>query len=324
MDEFRNERDLAQGSLFGPGTQLREARVRAGMTLEQVSAATRVSQRHLEMIEAGDFAHLPARTYAVGFSRSYARLVGLDEAEIAAEVRAALDAIEPDHYRRSASAFEPGDPARIPSSRLGWLTALAAVLLLLGSYSFYRSFYAPGGELPSLVEPAAHKAAAPRAAAPAIDPRGAVVFTALEDGVWVKFYDGQGQQLMQKQMAKGESYTVPVEAEGPQLWTGRPDALAITVGGRAVPRLADSERVMKDVLVTAAALLAPRGDTSGAGTKPATPAASQPAARTRAVRRSFGQAPTANSLAEPVQAYPPSADPAPAASDPASATSPTG
>ncbi len=258
MDELRNERDLTQGSLFGPGTQLREARVRAGMTLEQVSAATRVSLRHLEMIEADDFIHLPARTYAVGFSRSYARLVGLNEAEIAAEVRAALDAVDPDRYRRSASAFEPGDPARIPSSRLGWLTALAAVLLLLGSYSFYRSFYAPGGELPSLVDSPPPKAAAGamRATAPVADPQGSVVFTALEDGVWVKFYDGQGQQLMQKQMARGESYTVPAEAEGPQLWTGRPDALAITVGGRAVPRLAESERVMKDVLVTAAALLA--------------------------------------------------------------------
>jgi hypothetical protein len=40
------------------------------------------------------------------------------------------------------------------------------------------------------------------------------------------------------------------------LWTGRPDALAITVGGRPVPKLAEEERVMKDVPVTAAALLA--------------------------------------------------------------------
>ncbi len=185
LDELRNERDLVQGSLFGPGTQLREARMRAGMTLAQVSAATRVSLRHLEMIEAGDFAHLPARTYAVGFSRSYARLVGLDEAEIAAEVRAALDAIDPDRYRRSASAFEPGDPARIPSSRLGWLTALAAVLLLVGSYSFYRSFYAPGGELPSLVDPAASRvpaAAATRPVAPADDPRAAAALLAPRNG----------------------------------------------------------------------------------------------------------------------------------------------
>ena len=46
------------------------------------------------------------------------------------------------------------------------------------------------------------------------------------------------------------------EAAGPQVWTGRPDALAITVGGQPVPKLAEAERIMKDVPVTAAALLA--------------------------------------------------------------------
>ena len=54
----------------------------------------------------------------------------------------------------------------------------------------------------------------------------------------------------------GETYTVPAEAQGPQVWTGRPDALAITVGGKPVPKLAESERIMKDVPVTAQALLA--------------------------------------------------------------------
>ena len=83
-----------------------------------------------------------------------------------------------------------------------------------------------------------------------------MVFTALEEGVWVKFYDGQGKQLMQKQLAKGESYTVPSEAVEPKLWTGRPDALAITVGGLQIARLAEAEKVMKDVPVDAASLRA--------------------------------------------------------------------
>ena len=69
---------------------------------------------------------------------------------------------------------------------------------------------------------------------------------------------------MQKQMAKGETYTVPAEANGPQVWTGRPDALAITVGGKPVPKLAESERIMKDVPVTAQALLTRGGPTPAA------------------------------------------------------------
>jgi cytoskeleton protein RodZ len=97
-----------------------------------------------------------------------------------------------------------------------------------------------------------------------------VVFTALEDGVWVKFYDGTGAQLMQKQMARGERYTVPAEANGPQVWTGRPDALAITVGGRPVPKLAESEGIIRDVPVTAQALLA-RGQAAPAAAPAAGP-----------------------------------------------------
>ena len=76
-----------------------------------------------------------------------------------------------------------------------------------------------------------------------------------ESGV-LRHWDAAGKQLMQKQMALGESFTLPADAQGPMLWTGRPDALAITVGGRQVPKLAEEERVMKDVPVTAAALLA--------------------------------------------------------------------
>jgi len=89
--------------------------------------------------------------------------------------------------------------------------------------------------------------------------KGPVVFTALEAGIWVKFYDGQGKQLLQKQLAKGESYTVPADAVGPKLWTGRPDALAITIAGQAIPRLADAEKIMKDIPVDAASLRARAG-----------------------------------------------------------------
>ena len=70
-------------------------------------------------------------------------------------------------------------------------------------------------------------------------------------------------------MAKGETYTVPADAVGPQAWTGRPDALAITVGGRSVPKLGSSEVVMSDVPVDAAALLARTAPTVPAPVTPA-------------------------------------------------------
>lgn len=248
--------------LHGVGDRLRMAREQAGMTLAQLAAETRIPQRHLELIEAGDWQALPARTYATGFARTYAKAVDLDPSGIVDEVRAELSMSAPGDRSR-ASSFEPGDPARVPSRGLALLSLLAVALLLVGGFFFYDRILAPGSGPGSLVEEeqlarqAAQAKAPSRPATTAAAPAGGpVVFTALEDGIWVKFYDADGSQLMQKQMARGETYTVPADANGPQVWTGRPDALAITVGGRTVPKLAEREAIVRDVPVTAEALLA--------------------------------------------------------------------
>lgn len=256
--------EFEQQSLpLGAGERLRAAREARGLTLAQVAGETRIPQRHLQTIEAGDFAALPARTYAVSFSKNYARMVGLDPEEIAASVRAELDALEPEPRYRP-SGFEPGDPARVPSRALAWISIVAVILVLAGLFAFARTYFAPAVELPSLVEQEearqAAEAAEQRSSATAQPTRsasgGAVVFTALEPGIWVKFYDANGLQLMQKQMELGERYTVPADADGPLLWTGRPDALSITVDGRLVPKLSEEQRTMRDVPVSAEALLA--------------------------------------------------------------------
>ena len=278
--EFTDEPQAAPELAFGPGDKLRQAREAKGLSLEQVASDTRIPQRNLELIEVGAFDELPGRTYAFGFSRTYAKHVGLDETEIVGEVREQL-ARTSDRQPARAATYEPGDPARVPSGGLVWLSLAAVVLLLAGGFAFYRSFFSPAVDLPPQmaeqeVAPANQPSTA-AASAPANAPAsGPVVFTAVEDGIWVKFYDANGDQLMQKQMAKGESYTVPADAEGPQLWTGRPDALTITVGGKAVPKLAEEDRIMKDVPVTAAALTARQG---ASAPEPSAPAATSTVAQ---------------------------------------------
>jgi hypothetical protein len=261
------DHDTTMESPPGVGPQLRAAREVKGLSLEQVAAETRIPQRHLEAMEAGDFAKLPGRTYAVGFARTYAKTVALDPDDVAAGVRAQLDAQSEDGY--GPASFEPGDPARVPSRALGWFAGFAVLLLLAGGFFFFRTIFAPAGELPSLVEQQDAQARAQQAAArQAASARQAsantaapVVFTALVPDIWVKFYDASGEPLMQKHMTQGETFTVPADAQGPMLWTGRPDALGITIGGRPVPKLAEREQVVKDVPITAEALLA-RGQPS--------------------------------------------------------------
>lgn len=257
-DEFGSEAPLAPRR--HAGTMLAEARAAAKLDLAEISARTRIPQRHLAAIEAGDYARLPSRTYAVGFSRTYARQLGLDERAIADQVRLDLAEGSPQGPPLRPDRFEPGDPARVPSRRLAWFSALAVVVLVAGAFTFYRTYFSPGvGPAPLTVPTAVETvgvAAGAGSAPAAVAVGGPVVFTSLVDGTWVRFYDGAGNRLFEGQMARGQSFTIPAEAVNPQVWTGRPNALAITVGGRAVPKLAETETILKDVPVTAAALSA--------------------------------------------------------------------
>lgn len=255
MNEDR-EGPEQQLPLDGTGQRLRRAREAAGLTVQQLAAETRIPQRHIETIERGAFASLPSRTYATGFSRTYAKAVGLDADEVVRQLREELARSAP--ARVATPRYEPGDPARVPSRGLVWASVLAIIVLAAGAIAFYRSYWAPGiGPAPISAPPVPppETGAAVVPGPVAQEAAGPVVFTALEDGVWVKFYEAGGRQLMQKQMARGERYVVPDEAREPRVWTGRPDALQITVGGRPVPPLAQEQRIVRDVPVTPEALL---------------------------------------------------------------------
>lgn len=252
-----NEVAEAQLPLDNAGARLLRAREAAGMSRAQACAILRIPERHLVAIETGDYGALPARTYAVGFSRSYAKVVGLDPVEIVNAVRSELDAQEPAEPRRAVQTFEPGDPARVPGGGLVWLAAMGIVVVLVAVFFFARPMIAPAMELPSIIEtsePAAVAADAVPAPAPAAD--GTVVFTAMEPKVWVRFTDAEGNQLLQKEMIQGESWTIPADQVDVRLATARPDALAITVNGQPVARLSDKQQSINNVPVTAAALLA--------------------------------------------------------------------
>lgn len=260
------------------GSQLRRAREAAGMSLAQISGQTRINERQLAALEAGNYAAIPGRTYSVGFARTFARAVGLDEVAIAAEVRAELTDHDPADARRQVQTFEPGDPARVPTARLALIALAAMAVAIVLGLIFMPGIFSPGGSLPSVLPEASSSPAAGTAGAalPAPAPAtGPVVFTALEPDVWVKFYDTAGTQLLQKQLAQGESYTVPAGQGEVLLWTARPQALAITVGGQAVPKLSEVQKTMKDVPVSAPALLA-------RGTAPAGPDAAPSATPTSA------------------------------------------
>ncbi len=146
-----DDEEQPQLPLIGVGPQLKDARERAGTSRAEIAAKTRISERVIAQMEAGNFAALPSRTYAIGFTRSYARAVGLDENVIVETLRRELGYSPPADTAGESSNYEPGDPARVPSARIAWWVALATLLLAAGGLYVWRNYYAPSVSLPSLL-----------------------------------------------------------------------------------------------------------------------------------------------------------------------------
>lgn len=249
MDEVNPGHDAAPAAPARAGDVLRTAREAQGLSLGDIGARTRIPSRHLAAIEASDYQSLPSATYAVGFAKAYARAVGADEVAIAQAVRADVDRLG-----RRVTEYVPqdiADPARVPSRGLAIIgVGLALALLIIaglwyGTDLFRRDRTAQ--EVPAAT-PLTNGAAPEPAPAPSPTPvtAGKVVLTAKGD-VWLRVYDADNVTLKMGTLKPGESYEVPVTAKGPLLNVGRPDKLAVTLNGQAIPALGDGSRAIKDV-----------------------------------------------------------------------------
>lgn len=311
--------DLPKNTYSGAGYLLRSAREEQGLTLQDMATRTRIPLRQLEVIEAGAFATLPSRTYALGFARTYARSIGLDEKAILQAVRSELgDTSEP--RTMVSSGMEPGDPAKLPSRGLAWAAAIGAALLALGLFAWFGSRYGSGEGAPPLtadvVEQAPAEETGPVAADVAPAQAGVVTFTALDDNVWVRLYQEGGARLLEKTLVRGESFTVPADASDPRLSTGRPDALAITIDGQSAAKLAERPLNIGGEPVSAAALRARPSGTSPTPA-PGIDTAAGNTARTGRARTVPARSVTSDPPGTGEQPVTAAAEPAPAPAEPA-------
>lgn len=282
-----DEEVAAQGELAitRTGDTLRLAREAAGLSLADIATRTRVTQRHLLAIEKSEFSELPGRTYVTGFARAYARAVDLPEAEIAAAIRRELDE---DAYgaRPLYEAYEPTDPARLPTARLTWTLVIVA-LLLVSAYGVWRFLSVEPDEAliaaqnqaadASEAPPTAATTTAPAKAGPAgtVAANAPVVLTGISE-VWIGFDDAQGKTENWRTLDPGEAYEVPpAYIEQFTLRTSIPQALKVTVGGRDVGAIGPADTLVKGISLKPADLVA-RAD--GAAATP--PVASVPLPKT--------------------------------------------
>ena len=112
------------------GTELRTARERAGFTLPELAARTRIPLKSLRAIEENDFASVPPGIFVRGFISAYAREVGLDPASAVAEFRAMTEPAAPVAEEPRVPVDEELQPRSfspdLSESRPGWGYALIA------------------------------------------------------------------------------------------------------------------------------------------------------------------------------------------------------
>jgi cytoskeleton protein RodZ len=80
-DQEPQPRDAAS-ELASFGEELRREREIRGISLKEISDATKISKRFLEALERNDHKTLPAPVFTRGFVREYARYVGLNAEEM--------------------------------------------------------------------------------------------------------------------------------------------------------------------------------------------------------------------------------------------------
>jgi cytoskeleton protein RodZ len=116
------------------GEHLRREREMRGVSLDEISAATRISTRFLEAIEKDQWDQLPGGVFNRGFIRSIARFLGLDEDSLVAEY--ALG----NSNGTSAPAAAPRAQNRMPRNWQPAVTAAVVIVLALvgGIFGWHR------------------------------------------------------------------------------------------------------------------------------------------------------------------------------------------
>ncbi|MGJ5818477.1 RodZ domain-containing protein [Paludibaculum fermentans] len=131
------------------GQKLRQEREKRGLTIEQLSAQTRINVQYFQYIEADDTASLPGGFFYRSFVRQYARLMDLPESDYQGELdRSLAEDASQSVGRTTALPEKTIDVPPIPTGRFdtalemrrwAWRLGILALVMALcsGVYTFW-------------------------------------------------------------------------------------------------------------------------------------------------------------------------------------------
>jgi cytoskeletal protein RodZ len=227
------------------GSELTSARERADMTVEQLSAATRIRPGLLTAMEADDFSRCGGNFYARGHIRAIARVVKADPAPLLASFDATQATPEVDRSRREERAVAK-KPALHPA-RPRWAVVLGAILVVLMGWGMVRLFTMPSDHEATAARSAPTAAVTTPTVKPTVKPtvvkppsvkppvsnRLKLTLTAAGDGSYVTLRNYHGLKLFQGVLGPNSSQTITYPGSI-RVTLGVPDNIGVFVNDKRV------------------------------------------------------------------------------------------
>jgi cytoskeletal protein RodZ len=248
-EDERPFEDVSEEARPSIGRVLQQARIAAGLTVDDVSTATRVRIAIVHAIEADDFAPCGGDVYARGHIRTLARAVHLDPAPLIEQYDAA-------HGGRPAPT--PAAPLfeaeRIRPERRGpnWTAAMVAAIVAVIGFVGFTAFKGgdegaqdvADGTTPTTSAPATPTPKSDKTVDETPEPSDSAIAAAPQDKVtvqvsavdgksWISAKDHNGRLLFDGLLKQGDSETFQ-DSEKINLVLGDAGAIQLYVNGKKI------------------------------------------------------------------------------------------
>lgn len=184
------------------GIYLQTQREKQGMSVDALADALKIRMSLVHAIESGDFSHMPGHSsYAIGFLKTYARVLGLDGEEVAACYRQCEGTGQTVEFHFPEEINDASRPSPL-------LIAVGLVIALLSyvawHYVYYGDVASDGGyvALPSEDTVAAFPVVG-------MHEEEARLVVLAQDHTWIKVTDNEQTLLYEATLQSGDTFFLP-------------------------------------------------------------------------------------------------------------------
>jgi cytoskeletal protein RodZ len=233
--------------LVSVGEALARARQERGLSIEDVTAATRIRGGLIRSIENDDFASCGGAVYARGHIRNISRVLDIDPVPLVAEFdRTHADESVPAPALVPAASVDP-EVAHAEPKRANWAAAMAVALVAIivlsaisliggkkGSSSRQTANDNTPSQVPTSTAPSTPGTPPPSNVAQLPSTGATALVRVVADRTWLQVWTLDGHELYQGILTKGDSKVFRNKRGGLRLLIGNAPAVDLVANGRDI------------------------------------------------------------------------------------------